>query len=121
MARILVLARVLPACGLAVLAFLATAARAAQAPVVQCGLASLQNAIDSAPSGATLVVRGTCVGTFQIQGKSLTIQAGPGGATLAAPGTGTNPTLLVSASGQTVSLAGLKITGGTGRPGEASV
>ena len=69
---------------------------------------ALQPAIDAAKPGSTLTISGTCLGTFTVFSKDLTLKGGP--ATLDARGAGT--TLFV-ASG-TVDVVRLTITGGTG-------
>ncbi|WP_129593326.1 hypothetical protein [Streptomyces sp. C] len=93
-------------------AALATAAPASAATtVVNCPAQNLQTAIDNAASGDTLLVRGTCTGTFTI-GKSLTL-AGSSGATL----NGNNAGRTLTVNGPTtvrVTLTGLTLTGGAG-------
>jgi hypothetical protein len=77
---------------------------------VTCGPgASLQNKIDSAPSGSTILVSGKCIGNFQITGKSLTLRGNPA-ATLDGNYGGT--TLTVEAAGKSVRLERLTVTHG---------
>jgi hypothetical protein len=80
---------------------------AATQTTVDCGAgADLQTAINAAKPGTTLVISGTCHGTFMI-GKKLILKGTPG-ATLDAQGAGTTVT-----SSSTVRLASLTVTGGT--------
>lgn len=83
--------------------------------VVDCGSgADLQAAIGAAVSGDTLVIKGTCVGTFVID-KDLTLQGGLPGAGLDAHGAGTVLTIPQGAGrtvGATVRVSGLTIVGG---------
>lgn len=68
---------------------------------VDCGSANLQAAIDGAASGDTLVVSGTCAGTFSLsQPITLTLQGAGAGAVLDGGGSGT--VLTVSAGSLTV-------------------
>src|SRR4029453_11225119 len=70
----------------------------------------LQAKIDAAASGSTILVKGTCIGNFQINAKTLTLKGNP------APtldGNDLNVPLEISASGKTVHLVGLTIPGGT--------
>lgn len=79
---------------------------------VKGGSGGLQAAIDSARSGATIRVRGACIGNFSIPGAgsatSLTLQ-GVGGATL--DGAGVARTLSI-AGGVVVTIRDLGVTGG---------
>ena len=70
---------------------------------------ALQPALDGARLGATLLVSGTCRGSFSIDGNSLTVK-GTTGATLDASGSA-GRTLSISTG--TVHLIGLTITGGS--------
>jgi nitrous oxidase accessory protein NosD len=80
---------------------------AATQTTVDCGAgADLQTAINAAKPGTTLVISGTCHGTFMI-GKKLILK-GTSGATLDAQGAGTTVT-----SSSTVRVASLTVTGGT--------
>lgn len=84
---------------------------AADAPVrVNCPAADLQAAINNAPPGATLLVSGTCIGTFSI-GKNLRL-IGQGTAEL--NGNGNSAATVTIASGASVRLMSLTITGGAG-------
>ncbi|MFN8619575.1 MAG: right-handed parallel beta-helix repeat-containing protein [Chloroflexota bacterium] len=67
----------------------------------------LQPAIDAAPTGATLTVTGTCFGSFTVA-RDLTIRKGTKAATLVGVGGRT-----LHVTGGTVTLAGLKLTGGS--------
>ena len=69
----------------------------------------LQARINAATSGDTILVKGTCVGNFEVTGKSLTIKGNPP-ATL--DGDDVFTTLTINASGESVRLTGLTVTGG---------
>lgn len=75
--------------------------------------ADLQAAIDAAPSGATLVIRGTCVGNFIID-KDLTLEGRGHHPRLTAHGSGTVLTIPAAnrATGATVRICHLEISGG---------
>ena len=93
-----------------VAAFIAAASAAstpASAATVDCKSQNLQTKIDNAPAGATLKVKGSCVGTFTIA-KSLTL-VGSLSATLDAQQEGT--TLTITGT-PTVHLRRLRIVGG---------
>jgi hypothetical protein len=98
------------AIGFVVALVVSQAVPATASTIVDCGVdpAALQPAIDAAPPGRALIVRGTCIGTFTIT-EDLTLK-GRGGASLDAQGAGT--TLTVSSG--IVKVTGLTITGGTG-------
>jgi hypothetical protein len=77
---------------------------------VNCGTGgNLQNRIDAAPSGSTILVKGTCVGNFQITGKGLTIKGNP---TATLDGNLAGKTLFIDAAGKTVRLVGLTVSNG---------
>jgi hypothetical protein len=80
---------------------------AAAASSVDCNKGDLQHAISAASPGGTLLVKGTCVGTFVVD-RDLTIRGNPT-ATLDAQQSGT--TVAVN-DVHTVHLASLEITGG---------
>jgi plastocyanin len=82
-------------------------ALAASTSSVDCGSSSLQAAIDAAGSGDTLLVSGTCEGSFFIS-KSLTLQGDP---TAALNGGRAGRVLMIDA-GVTVSIDGLTIASG---------
>jgi hypothetical protein len=71
---------------------------------------NLQNKINSAPGGGTILVKGTCEGLFSIGFKSLTIK---GNRTATLDGQSVDTTLSVNATGKTVTLVDLVITGGS--------
>ena len=111
---------------LLVLSGVATAASTA----VNCASQNLQSAIDSAPSGATLVLSGYCLeksGTassdgysvFTVSGKDLTLEAGANGAELVwYSDNGGNPgRILLVTGGAHVTLIGLTVDGGN-TPGD---
>ena len=77
---------------------------------------NLQNKINAAPGGATILVKGTCDGPFSIGFKSLTLKGNP---TATLDGQGATTTLSVVATGKTVNLVDLVVTGGrtTGQGG----
>jgi hypothetical protein len=83
----------------------------AAATKVDCAVdpSALQPALDGARLGATLLVSGTCRGSFSIDGNSLTVK-GTTGATLDASGSA-DRTLSISTGN--VQLIGLTITGGS--------
>lgn len=97
--------------GVTAAALLGSAQQAQAATLsVNCGTGgNLQSKINAAPGGSTILVKGTCVGTFQIAGKGLTIKGNPS-ATL--DGNKAGSVLTVSAAGKTVHLVGLTITKG---------
>jgi fibronectin-binding autotransporter adhesin len=70
---------------------------------------NLQNKINAVGGGSTLLVKGTCVGNFQITGKALTLKGDPK-ATL--DGNDAGNTLVMTPGNKTVTLIGLTITGG---------
>jgi hypothetical protein len=70
----------------------------------------LQAKIDAAASGSTILVKGTCLGNFQILTKGLTLKGNPA-ATL--DGNDLGPALSIDTPGKAVHLVGLTITGGT--------
>ncbi|MFL5797662.1 MAG: choice-of-anchor Q domain-containing protein [Actinomycetota bacterium] len=74
---------------------------------VDCAHTDLQQKIDSATGGATLAIKGTCVGNFVIA-KNLTLKGSP---TATLDG-GTVDRALTITGSHTVHLAGLEITGG---------
>jgi hypothetical protein len=90
----------------------AVPARAAAAIAVNCATTDLQTAINTAPSGSTLSVNGSCTGTFTIS-TSLRL-VGRGTAVLDANRTG--PPLVIG-TGVTVGLANLVIENGGRRFG----
>jgi hypothetical protein len=100
-------------CALFVVACLAAGAAAtpASSATVNCGSQNLQTKINGASAGATLKVKGTCVGTFTIS-KSLTLVGNPS-ATLDAQQQGTTLTITGTPN---VHLAHLTITGGLEQP-----
>src|SRR4051812_41865482 len=97
-----------------VLAAPAPGARAAT-PSVNCNAGGdLQAKIDAVASGATILVKGTCLGNFQIAAKGLTLKGNP---TATLDGNDLNTTLSINASGKAVHLAGMTITGGAAAVG----
>jgi hypothetical protein len=77
---------------------------------VNCGTGgNLQSKIDAAPSGSTILLKGTCVGNFQITGKGLTIKGNP---TATLDGNFAGKTLFIDAAGKTVRLVGLTVSKG---------
>jgi len=92
-----------------------TAAPAQAAPIhVNCDAGgNLQNKIDAAPGGATILVKGTCDGPFSITGKGLTLDGDP---TATLDGQGAGSTLTVRPSGKKVTLVDLVVTGGMASP-----
>jgi fibronectin-binding autotransporter adhesin len=79
---------------------------------IDCAHASLQTALNSAPPGATLNVKGTCSGNFAFS-KNLTLSGSPA-ATLDGAGTGT--TLTINGFHR-VTLTHLVVTNGVGPDG----
>jgi hypothetical protein len=69
----------------------------------------LKAKIEAASSGDTILVKGTCVGNFMINDKSLTIKGNP---TATLDGDDVFRPLGITLSGQVVHLTGLKVTGG---------
>src|SRR6185369_583537 len=102
----------------ALLAMLVLAPAASAAPVVvNCDAgANLQTAIDGSPTGSTLLVRGTCVGSFLIADKNLALM-GIGNATL--DGDHVGRVLYISGwtSGADVRVANVTITNGIAEDG----
>jgi hypothetical protein len=98
------------------LVLLAPAASAAPVHVNCDAGGNLQNKINGAPGGSTILVKGTCEGLFSVGFKSLTIRGNPK-ATLDGHDAGT--TFSVNASGKTVTLVDLVVTNGrtTGKGG----
>ena len=74
---------------------------------VNCSTENLQSKIDSAPGGSTLLVTGTCIGTFTLS-KSLTIEGNP---TATLDGNDQGSVLSITGT-HTIHLVGLSITGG---------
>jgi fibronectin-binding autotransporter adhesin len=105
------LARVACACVLAGGLTLGLAASSQAATLsVNCDTGGdLQARINAATSGDTILVKGTCVGNFQITGKSLTIKGNP---TATLDGNDVFTTLSINAPGKSVHLRGLTVTGG---------
>jgi len=74
---------------------------------VNCGGVNLQTRIDSASPGSTLLIKGTCLGTFTVD-KDLTLEGDP---TATLDGDGAGSTLTIP-NVHTVHLISLTITGG---------
>jgi hypothetical protein len=71
----------------------------------------LQAKIDTAASGSTILVKGTCFGNFVVDGKSLTLKGNP---TATLDGNDLDRTLEIdNTAGKAIHLIGLTITGGT--------
>jgi fibronectin-binding autotransporter adhesin len=94
---------------LALLAALAVVASPAAATTisVDCAHTDLQQKIDSAAAGATLAIKGTCVGNFVIH-RAITLKGSP---TAKLDGNDVATTLTIAGT-HTVHLLGLEITGG---------
>jgi fibronectin-binding autotransporter adhesin len=71
---------------------------------------NLQAKIDAAAPGTTILVKGTCFGSFEISGKGLTLKGNP---TATLDGNDLGRTLDISAPGKAVHLVGLTVTGGS--------
>jgi hypothetical protein len=70
----------------------------------------LQAKLDGASSGSTILVKGTCLGRFVIDGKSLTVKGNP---TATLDGDDLGRTLEIdNTAGKSIHLIGLTITGG---------
>ncbi len=111
------LARVACACVLLAGGLTVGIAASAQAATlsVNCDTGGdLQARINAAASGDTILVKGTCVGNFQIAGKSLTIKGNP---TATLDGNDVFTTLSINALGNSVRLRGLTVTGGAAQFG----
>jgi hypothetical protein len=88
--------------------------QAAATVAVYCPGGDLQGTIDGAGAGATIVVYGTCYGSFDISSKTnLTLQGGSAGATLNGRGTG-RP---LSIEDSTVTIRNLTLTNGVADDG----
>jgi hypothetical protein len=74
----------------------------------------LQNDINSAPYGATIVINGVCFGNYTVSGRTLTLLGGSFGAGLNGRGTGTT---LVVEYGADVTVRNLTITNGNSPDG----
>jgi fibronectin-binding autotransporter adhesin len=80
-------------------------------PSVNCNAGgNLQAKIDAAAPGSTILVKGTCFGSFEISGKGLTLKGNP---TATLDGNDLDRTLDVTAAGKAVHLVGLTVTGGS--------
>ncbi|MFL5798911.1 MAG: choice-of-anchor Q domain-containing protein [Actinomycetota bacterium] len=89
-------------------ALVALASPALAAPIhVNCSSMNLQNKINAAPAGATLLITGTCIGNFTVD-KNLTLKGNPS-ATL--DGNDAGSTLTIPTT-RTVHLFDLTVTGG---------
>jgi hypothetical protein len=79
---------------------------------VNCGTGgNLQAKINAATSGSTILVKGTCFGSFQVVNQSLTIKGNP---TATLDGNDIGRTLLIAnPSANVVHLVGLTVTGGS--------
>jgi fibronectin-binding autotransporter adhesin len=95
--------------------FLMIPAPASAAPIhVNCDAGgNLQNRIDAAPGGSTILIKGTCDGPFTITGKGLTLDGDP---TATLDGQGAGSTLTIKPSGRKVALVDLVVTGGMASP-----
>jgi nitrous oxidase accessory protein NosD len=95
----------------ALCSLLLKAAPAQAAPIhVNCDAGgNLQNRINAAPGGSTILIRGTCAGPFTIMGKGLTLDGDP---TATLDGQGAGSTLTINPSGKKVALVDLVVTGG---------
>src|SRR5215472_14170533 len=82
-------------------------ASATPAAAVDCATTDLQNAIDNAGPGTTLIVTGRCVGTYTIDENLALLGRG-----IAVLDGGQDGTTLTISPQATVRLAGLTITGG---------
>ena len=101
----------------------ALAMPAGAGPVMRCAIkstqsgvehGSLQAAVDAAPSGDTLIVKGTCVGHTLIDGKDLTVRGRGGRQAPATLDAGDASTSTVSVwGGARVTIRDLEITGGS--------
>ena len=79
---------------------------------VNCGAGgNLQHKINGATPGSTVLIKGTCKGTFHVTGKGLTLRGNP---TATLDGQKSGSTLTIDATGKTVHLLGLTITRGPG-------
>ncbi len=106
------LARVACACVLLAGGLIVGLAASAQAATlsVNCDTGGdLQARINAATSGDTILVKGTCIGTFEITGKGLTIKGNP---TATLDGDDVFTTLSINAAGRSVRLRKLTVTGG---------
>jgi hypothetical protein len=99
----------------ALLAGPAQQAGAASTVKVNCGTQDLQTKIDAAQDGDTLLIRGTCTGTFTVD-SSLILKKDPDGTTATLDAAQAGRTLSITGD-PTVHLVGLTVTGGTGSPG----
>src|SRR4051794_7895916 len=89
--------------------FAPTAASAAPLKVNCDAGGNLQNKINAAPNGSTILVKGTCKGAFAITGTALTLKGDPS-ATLNGQHAGS--ALTEDSAGKTVHLLDLTITRG---------
>ncbi len=87
--------------------------RVAESGSATASYSDVQTALDSAQSGDTLTIQGTCVGNFAVGAKTLTLQ-GKGRATL--DGGATGSVLWVDA-GATITVSNLTITHGNSTTG----
>jgi hypothetical protein len=86
---------------------------------VNCGAGgNLQSRLNTAPSGSTILIEGTCHGNFTINGPSLTLRGNP---TATLDGMDAGRTLDNEAASKALHLAHLTITGGAGVGGGAGV
>jgi len=94
---------------------LAVPTPASAAPIhVNCDAGgNLQNKIDAAPGGSTILVKGTCGGPFTVMGKGLTLDGDP---TATLDGQAAGSTLTIKPNGRKVALVDLVITGGMATP-----
>ena len=106
----LVLAGLLMSAGAGVIGVAAAAPADAATVTVNCPANDLQSAINSAAPGSTIVVRGTCTGSFSIS-TSLTL-VGP--ATLNGVQLGVGSTVLTVGGGAAVTLNSITVQGGGG-------
>jgi hypothetical protein len=103
---VLIAAFTLPAAGLVPSGPIAQAAPMS----INCGTGGdLQAKVLAAASGSTILVKGTCFGSFDISGKSLTLKANP---TATLDGNDLGTVVTFNAPGKTLHLAGLTVTGG---------
>ncbi|MFL5798923.1 MAG: choice-of-anchor Q domain-containing protein [Actinomycetota bacterium] len=105
--RVRAIAAVCSAAMMLAVVALATPAQAATF-TVDCSSQNLQTKINAAPAGSTLLIKGTCLGSFLVD-KNLTLKGNPS-ATLDGNDAGTT---LTAPSTRTVHLIALEITGGS--------
>src|SRR5205823_3211697 len=79
---------------------------------VNCGAGgNLQSKLNTAPSGSTILIKGTCHGNFTITGRSLTLKGNP---TATLDGMDAGRTLENTTVGKALHVVQLTITGGAG-------